>query len=77
MCLGPKAPKSGILGHKRAWPALKQQLAGAVLLHQPSMISEALRICYQFPVGGEEWLESNERCTLEFSAEIPSEDFYI
>lgn len=29
MCLGPKAPKSGILDHKRAWHALKQPLAGA------------------------------------------------
>lgn len=28
-------------------------------------------------VVGEEWPESNERCNLEFSEKIPSEDFYI
>lgn len=75
MCLGPKAPKLGILDHKRAWHALKQPLAGAGWC--PVISKWALRICYGLPVNGGEWLESHERCTLEFSAEIPSEDFYI
>jgi hypothetical protein len=48
------------------------------MLHQLSVISKwALRLLCEFPAVGGEGLWSNERCTVEFSAEIPSENFYI
>lgn len=69
---GTTAPKLGICGPQESRCALSMRHAPA-LSHFKVGSEDMLKLLV---VGGE-WPESNERCNLEFSEKIPSEDFYI
>lgn len=70
---GTTALELGICGPQESQHALSMRHAPALLSKFRVGSEDMLRLL----VVGEEWPESNERCNLEFSEKIPSEDFYI